>query len=50
MVIDEGHNTSSKTTNFSRIIHKMSVECRWIVTGTPTSKHDPIRDIIAVEC
>jgi hypothetical protein len=36
-VIDEGHATADSQTNRSQLIHKLNVERRWIVTGTPTT-------------
>jgi SNF2-related domain len=36
LIVDEGHNTANVTTNFNFVMSKMSVQCRWVMTGTPT--------------
>lgn len=36
LVVDEGHNSAHLTTECSTAASKLSVEHRWIVTGTPT--------------
>ena len=38
LVVDEGHNTAEKRTDYAIFTKLLSVERRWIVTGTPTSK------------
>lgn len=37
IVVDEGHNTAEKRTEYAIFSNILSVERRWIVTGTPTS-------------
>ncbi|KAH9848857.1 P-loop containing nucleoside triphosphate hydrolase protein [Lenzites betulinus] len=37
LVVDEGHNTAEKRTEYAIFSNLMSVERRWIVTGTPTT-------------
>ena len=37
LVVDEGHVASATSTNLAEISRKLSVERRWIVTGTPTT-------------
>jgi hypothetical protein len=36
LVIDEGHNSAHVNTEYATAASKLSVEYRWIVTGTPT--------------
>lgn len=36
LIVDEGHNTANVTTNFNLVMSKMSVQYRWVMTGTPT--------------
>ena len=36
LIVDEGHNTANVTTNFNLVMSKMSVQNRWVMTGTPT--------------
>ncbi|KAJ3846868.1 hypothetical protein EV368DRAFT_52122 [Lentinula lateritia] len=36
LVVDEGHNSSSLSTRFTPFAQQLSVQARWIVTGTPT--------------
>lgn len=36
LIVDEGHNTANVTTNFNLVMSKMSVQHRWVMTGTPT--------------
>lgn len=38
LVIDEGHITGTTSTNLMAFIRMMSIERKWIVTGTPTSE------------
>ena len=38
LVVDEGHNTAEKRTDYAIFTKLLSVERRWIMTGTPTSK------------
>lgn len=40
LVVDEGNNLSNVNTGLFTFIKDISVECRWIVTGTPTSTPD----------
>lgn len=37
LIIDEGHSMNSKSSNLSQLCSSLSAECRWAVTGTPTS-------------
>jgi hypothetical protein len=37
LVVDEGHVTSATSTNLTEFSRSISVERRWIVTGTPTT-------------
>ncbi|KAI0636454.1 SNF2 family N-terminal domain-containing protein [Trametes polyzona] len=37
LVVDEGHNTAEKRTEYVIFSKSLSVERRWIVTGTPTT-------------
>ncbi|KAJ3894949.1 hypothetical protein GG344DRAFT_39846 [Lentinula edodes] len=37
LVIDEGHISSSLSTRFTPFAQQLSVQARWIVTGTPTT-------------
>ncbi|KAH9928494.1 P-loop containing nucleoside triphosphate hydrolase protein [Epithele typhae] len=37
LVVDEGHNATEKRTGYAVFTNALSVERRWIVTGTPTS-------------
>ncbi|KAL1937641.1 hypothetical protein VTO73DRAFT_13027 [Trametes versicolor] len=37
IVVDEGHNTAEKRTEYAIFSNILSVERRWIVTGTPTT-------------
>lgn len=37
LAVDEGHVTSATSTNLAEMSRKLSVERRWIVTGTPTT-------------
>lgn len=37
LAIDEGHNAGEKRTDYGLFTKLLSVERRWIMTGTPTS-------------
>ncbi|GJE96414.1 DEAD/DEAH box helicase [Phanerochaete sordida] len=37
LIVDEGNNLSDTTTVLMGCIEQLSVECKWIVTGTPTT-------------
>lgn len=37
LILDEGHIVSADTTNRNRFLGWLSVERRWIVSGTPTT-------------
>ena len=41
LVVDEGHNAAEKRTDYAIFTKLLSVERRWIVTGTPTSELHP---------
>ena len=38
LVVDEGHNAAEKRKDYAIFTKLLSVERRWIVTGTPTSE------------
>lgn len=37
MVVDEGHTTSNVATTINYFVQQLSIQHKWIVTGTPTS-------------
>lgn len=37
MVIDEGHNTGNVAATVNHFVQQLSIQHKWIVTGTPTS-------------
>ncbi|KAI0695860.1 SNF2 family N-terminal domain-containing protein [Cerioporus squamosus] len=37
LVVDEGHNAAEKRTDYAMFTKLLSIERRWIVTGTPTT-------------
>ena len=36
LIVDEGHNTAQKRTDYATFTNSLSVERKWAVTGTPT--------------
>lgn len=36
LIVDEGHNSHSQKTNIFHVVAKLSVQSKWIITGTPT--------------
>jgi hypothetical protein len=49
LVLDEGHNSAHLTSECSIAAARLSVEYRWIVTGTPTRNIFASRAIMEVE-